>query len=126
MENGNAATVRKFKAEFSRLNESTVREFKKRYTTEIANAAKEKREVTKLILKYSSQTGRPLLIEDLNSMLQTYIKKLSNRRGVVNRAIANTTTQDLLTRYPNIVGEIDVSSASWVQSLFRRMGFKKR
>ena len=125
MENGNAATVCKFKAEFSRLNESTVHEFKKRYNTDIANAAKEKREVTKLIPNYSPQTGRPLLLGDLDSMVQTYIKKLSNRGGVVNRAIANATTQALLTRYRNIVGEIDVSSASWVQSLFRRMGFKK-
>ena len=125
-ENGNAETVRKFKAEFPRLNQSTVREFKKRYNTEIANAAKEKREVTKLIPKSSSQTGQPLLLGDLDSMIQTYIKQLSNRGGVVNRAIANATAQALLTRYPNIVGETDVSSASWAQSLFRRMGFKKR
>ena len=123
--NGNAATVLKFKAEFPRFNESTAREFKKRYNTEIANAAKEKREVTKLIPKYSSHTGRPLLLGELDIMVQTYIKQLSNRGGVVNRAIANATAQALLTRYPNIVGEIDVSSASWVQSLFRRMGFKK-
>ena len=85
---------------------------------------KRKDEVTKLIPKYSSQTGRPLLIGDLNSMVQTYIKKLSNSGGVVDRAIANATAQALLTRYPNIVGEIDVSSASWAQSLFRIMGFK--
>ena len=125
-ENGNAETVRKCKAEFPRLNQSTVREFKKRYNTEIANAAKEKREVTKLIPKSSSQTGQPLLLGDLDSMIQTYIKQLSNRGGVVNRAIANATAQALLTRYPNIVGETDVSSASWAQSLLRRMGFKKR
>jgi len=59
-------------------------------------------------------------------MVQTYIKQLSNRGGVVNRTIANATAQALLTRYPNIVGEIDISSSSWAQSLFRRMGYKKR
>lgn len=125
-ENGNIGAVRKFKAEFPRLNESTVRDFKKRYTPELANAAKEKREVKKSILRYSSKTGRPLILGDLDSMVQTYIKQLSNRGGVVNRAIANATALALLSRYPNVVGEIDVSSSSWAQSLFRRMGYKKR
>ena len=59
-------------------------------------------------------------------MVQTYIIQLSNRGGVVNRAIANATAQALLIRYSYLVGEIDVSSSSWAQSLFRRMGFKKR
>ena len=77
-----------------------------------------------MIPKYSFQTRRPLLQRDLDGIVQTYIKQLSNRRGVVNRAIANATAQALLTRYPN--NEIDVSCSSWAQSLFRRMGFKKR
>ena len=72
-ENGNISPVRKFRAEFPRLNESTVREFKKKYTIEIENAEKEKREVNKSIPKYSSDTG------DLDSMVQTYIRQLSNR-----------------------------------------------
>ena len=92
-ENGNTAAVRKFNAEFPRLNESTAREFKKKYNIKIVNAAKEKREVSKLVPKYSSQTGRPLLLGDLGSIVQTYIKQLSNRGGVLNRTIANTTTQ---------------------------------
>ena len=124
--NGNIASVCKCQAEFPHLNESTVREFKKKYNTEIANAVKEKREVANVNPKYSSQTGRPLLLGELDSMVQTYIKQLSNRGGVVNRAIANATGQASLSRYPNLVGEIDVSSSSWAQSLFRRMGFKKR
>ena len=45
------AVVCRFKAEFPRLNESTVREFQKKYNIEIANAAKEKKEVSKLIPK---------------------------------------------------------------------------
>ena len=39
-ENGNTATVRKFRAEVPRLDESIVREFKKKYNIEIVNAAK--------------------------------------------------------------------------------------
>ena len=102
-----------------------MREFKKKHNTEIANTAKEKREVANVIQKYSSHTGRPLLLGELDSMVQTYIKQLSNRGGVVNRAIANATGQASLSRYPNLVGEINVSSSSWAQSLFRRMSFKK-
>ena len=120
-ENGNTAAVRKFNAEFPRLNESTAREFKKKYNIKIVNAAKEKREVSKLVPKYSSQTGRPLLLGDLGSIVQTYIKQLSNRGGVLNRAIANTTTQVLLIHCPSLVGEIGVRSSFWAQSLFRRM-----
>ena len=59
-------------------------------------------------------------------MVQTYMKQLRNPGGIVNRAIANATAQAPLTRYPNLVGKINVSSSSWAQSLFRRMGFKKR
>ena len=60
------ASVRKFRAEFPCLNESTVRQFKKKYTFEIENAAKEKREVNKSIPRYSSDTGSPLLLGDLS------------------------------------------------------------
>ena len=59
-------------------------------------------------------------------MEQTYLKHLSNCGGVVNRAIVNAKSRALLTCYPNLVGEIDVSSSSSAKSLFRRMGFKKR
>ena len=45
-------------------------------------------------------------------MEQTYIKHLSNRGSVVNRAIVNARSRALLTCYPNLVGEIDVSSSS--------------
>ena len=85
--NGNIASVCKCQAEFPHLNESTVREFKKKYNTEIANAVKEKREVANVNPKYSSQTGRPLLLGELDSMVQTYIKQLSNHGATVNRAI---------------------------------------
>ena len=117
-ENGNTAAVRKFDAEFPRLNESTAREFKKKYNIKIVNAAKEKREVSKLVPKYSSQTGRPLLLGDLGSIVQTYIKQLSNRGGVLNRTIANTTTQVLLIHCPSLVGEIGVGSSFWLRAYF--------
>ena len=54
VEIGNTAAVCKFKAEFFVHNEITVCEFKKTYDIEITNAAKEKREVSKLIPMYPS------------------------------------------------------------------------
>ena len=93
---------------------------------EIANAAREKTEVSKLTPKYSSQTGRPLLLGDLDSMVQISNRQPSNRGGVVNRAIANATAQAFLMLYRNLVGEINMCSSFWAQSLFRKMGFKKR
>ena len=91
----------------------------------IANATKEKTEVANVIPKYSSHTGRPLFLGELDSVVQTCIKQLSNRGGAVNRAIANATAQALSTRYPNLVGEIDVSSSFWAQSFFSKDGLQK-
>ena len=59
-------------------------------------------------------------------MVQIYIKQLSTRGGVVNRAIANVTGQSLLIHYPNLAGEICMYSSLWAQRLFGRMDFKKR
>ena len=88
MDNRNTAAVYKFKARFPRLNESTGREFKK------------KKKRTEKCRNWSqsiySGTGRPLLQDDLDSMVQTCIKQLSNRGVVVNRATPNTTAQALL------------------------------
>ena len=41
------------------------------------------------ISKRSSPKGRPLMLKGLDSVVQSYIKSLSNREGVVNTAIAN-------------------------------------
>ena len=79
-----------------------------------------------LISKYSSPTGRRLMLEELDSMIQSYIKSSSNRGGVVNTVIANPTAKALMKRYPNVVGEIDVDNSKWEKSLFQKMNFVKR
>ena len=83
-------------------------------------------EVSKLIRMYPYQTGRSVLLGDIHSMVQKYIKQLNNRRSVINKAAANATAHGLLIRYPNLVGEIDVCPSFWAQSLLPRMDFKKR
>ena len=66
------------------------------------------------------------MLGELDSMIQSYIKSLSNRGGVVNTVIANATAKALMKRYPNVVGEIDVDNSRWAKSLFQRMNFVKR
>ena len=43
-ENGTSAAVRKFRPDFPKINESTIRQFKKKYEEEL-KLAKQKREV---------------------------------------------------------------------------------
>ena len=124
--NGNTAAVRKFKARFPHLKESIVRSFRKKTEDEIKKAAKEKREPTKSLTKYSTPTGRPLLLGELDRLMQSYLKALSNRGGVINTTIAKATAKALIKRNPGIVGDVDIDSSRWAYSLFKRMGFVKR
>ena len=125
-ENGVAAAVRKFKRQFQTLNESTVRSFRKKAEEEIKQASKERREPKKALSKYSSPTGRPLLLGEFDSMVQSYLVAQSNRGCVINSSVANATATALMKRNPGVIGNIDLESSHWSQSLFRRMGFVKR
>ena len=62
----------------------------------------------------------------LYEMVQTYIHGLSSRGAVITWAVANAAVKALMKKYPGVIGEIDVDSSYWAQSLFRRMGFTKR
>ena len=73
---GMPASIRKFKHRFPSLKESTVRMFKVKVEKELNDTSKEKRDPKKSISKYSAPTGRPLMIGDLDKMVQTYISKL--------------------------------------------------
>ena len=92
---GNRAAVKTYKSEFPTLNESTVRSFKAKYYQEITQAAKEMRNPTKSIPKYSQPTGRPLMLGELDSMVQTFLRALSKRGWVVNTSVANATAKTL-------------------------------
>ena len=59
-------------------------------------------------------------------MVQKYIKAASNRGAVISRSMASATAKALLVCYPDMVGMIDVENASWVKSLFQRMGYSRR
>ena len=59
-------------------------------------------------------------------MVQKYIIASSNCSNVISRSIATSTATALISRNPGYVGQIDLESSSWAQSLFRRMGFVRR
>ena len=71
-ENGPTTAARKFKNKYPNLNESTVRVIKKRYEELLRQ---EMHGITKNeIKKYRSPTGRPLLLGDLDGMVQRYLE----------------------------------------------------
>ena len=68
---GAAAAVRKFKKQYPILNESTVRGMMKKYVDLLKKDVDgiSKREIP----KYKVPTGRPLMLGDLDGMVQKYV-----------------------------------------------------
>ena len=59
-------------------------------------------------------------------MVQRYTLAASNRGSVITRGVAISTAKALMTRNPHLIGNVDVESSQWAQSLYRRMGFLRR
>ena len=76
--NGPIATIRKFRQRFPALNERTARTFCSRVEPELEAAKLKSILPSKAISRYRIKTGRPLLLADLNSMIQRYILGASN------------------------------------------------
>ena len=123
-ENGPIATVRKFEKQFPNMNESTARTFKKKYESELDDDEQQRRaKPTSIPLK---PQGRPLLFGELDGLVQQYILAASNRGNVISRNIAVSAAKVIMERYPRLIGSVDIESSHWAQSLFRRMGFRRR
>ena len=89
-------------------------------------ARKKNLQPPKSIKKYSSKTGRPLLLGKFDLMVQNYIKGMSNRGAVINWSAANVAAKVLIKNHPGVIGVTNVDSSSWVPNLFRRMRFSRR
>ena len=50
----------------------------------------------------------------------------SNRGSVITRGVAVSIAKALMTRNPHLIGNLDVESLHWAQSLYCRMGFRRR
>ena len=118
-ENGPIVAVRKFETQFPNMNESTARTFKKKDESELDDAKRRGRaKPTSIPLK---PQGRPLLLGELDGLVQQYILAASNCGN-----IAVSAAKVIMERYPRLTGSVDIESSHWAQSLFRRMGFRRR
>ena len=99
--NGNSAALRKFKSKFPGLKESTIRSFKARVVKEIKDAPKVKQEVTQSLSKYSKSIGRPLMLGELDEMVQSYIKAVSSCGALVNSSLAKATAISAHSKIPS-------------------------
>ena len=115
----------KTQKKISNLSESNVRSFRKKVEAELKKASKEKREPTKVIVKYSSPTGRPFDVQATRLNGSNYLIAQSQRSCVINTSIANATARALIQRFPQAVGNIGLKSITWARCLFKRMGFVK-
>ena len=108
----------------SRTLRKVLSETSKRDTK--SNFKKQRKKIFSNPSQLKSTAQRPLLLGKLDSMVQSYIKGLNNRDAVITWTIANAAAKALIRKYPGVVGDIDVDSSFWAQSLFRRMGFSRR
>ena len=114
-ENGTTASVRKCRTDFVKINESTVRCFKKHCKKMVGW-----REVNKNLP--IEKQGRPLLLGDtLDTLVQKHIRAQSNRGNVVTRSMAVSTAKVLMRQYPKEVGKVDIENFEWAKSLSKRM-----
>ena len=104
-----------FPKRFSRHQRKFGSQFQKRVLSAFIYANKTGFDVTKSIPK--TNVGRPLMLGHFDSMIQTYIRSMSNRGAVITWSIANIAAKALMRKYPGIVGNIDIDSSPWAQSL---------
>ena len=121
---GATAAAKKFATEDRPLNESSTRRFSALYKEELKKSKKDERDPrTELAVL---PRGRPLLLGSSDQMVQRFLLALRSRGGVVSSTIAVATAKALIARNPQQnLDHIELNS-SWAQSLFRRMGFKRR
>ena len=119
------ASVRAWKKTYPNLNESTVRGFKKRYGAQLKEAScKNVSPKKKLVNK---MRGRPTFLgQQLDTLVQKFLRATRYEGGVVNTQTALATAKALVKRYPLLEKENLVLSAAWTKSLFRHMGFVLR
>ena len=53
-----------------------------------------------------------ILLGDIGQMVQTYIKSVSSRGGLITSTLANAAAKALMAKYPNMIANIDIDSSS--------------
>ena len=108
-ENGTAALAQKYGPKFPQINKSTIKEFKKKHEVALRRSKNSARQET--VKGLTAEKGDcPLVPGKVDGMVQTYIRSVSNRGGVVMRSMAVATTKALMIHYPDMVGKIDLDN----------------
>ena len=124
-ETGTSAAVRKFRPDFPKIKESTIREFKKKYEEELKLAKQQNREVRTELS--TEKQGRPLFLgTKIDTLVQRYIRAASNRGAIITRSIVKSVAKALLIRYPNEIGKINLDDSGYGKSLLQRMNYTRR
>ena len=114
-----AATVRKF-------NESTARGFQKKYIEKLRSIVRTGRSPEKEI-GGDLRRGRPLLLgSEIDEKVRKFLLAIRYRGGQVSFSTAIAVATALIQRSNNEGLKLIEFGKDWVQSLFRRIGFKKR
>ena len=127
VENGNEKARLKFQSNFSNLSESTIRNFKKAYLEKLNHERKQAR--PKQVTAITAQPrGRPPILLELDGKILQYLKALRSRGGVVNIDVVRASTLALIESNPSTSQQLVKFNMprSWVQSIYRRLGFSKR
>lgn len=118
-ENGVPSALKKFKTEFPKLTQSTVRPWSIKYTQTLSNPT----------MTMSAKRGRPLYLSaELDKKLRTMLVSLRTGGAAINSHVVKGVLAGLVRS--NIVKYGQFSdfqvNRSWVRSLYQRMKFSRR
>ena len=122
---GTTNAVNRFKKEFPKLTESTVRGWLTKYMSQLKNTP----QIVPQDVQIGTKRGRPLLLpEELDFKLRSFIINLRTAGGTINRHVLYGVLMGLiksdLAKYGQYL-EFHITNG-WVQSLYTRMGFRRR
>ena len=116
-ENGSAAgAVRKFKTGFPNLNESTDRDFRKKYHELLKKEQPESVFVSRPEI-LTMRHGRLLILRAVDGKVQQFIRALRNRGFFVSRRYCHNHCEGAIRKMPTV---------GWARSRFLRIGYKRR
>lgn len=127
LENGNERARKHFLSEFLNLPESTIRHFKKAYCEELEKKRR-KAHPQPVVEIAAKPKGHPPILLDLDEKMLKFLKAIRSKGGVVNIHVVRAATDALIASNPSSSTHLQNFSKprSWVQSLYRRMGYTRR
>ena len=70
----------------------------------------------------AKKRGRPLLLDGLDKMIQTFLKNTRSHGGVINTVVTTAVSDALVERHPEQeLSHVQFRMCTWARSLFHRM-----